>query len=292
MPRRRPTVLTAAAFGATVLTAALTCGVTAAGGSLASGPGAPGRAAPAVVADRTPATALASGTTTTKAAPLIDGGGKVVAASRTFAIWWGPTAGFPADERTAMEQILAGFGGSSYLAIANQYLRGATATSTFAGSLVDTSAPPSKSLSVADLAAEVTAAVSAGHVTPGPSDIYLVFTTNFVNGGSCAWHSSSTIGSALVQLAYLPNTSGVKACDAGTPFGGWSEGTRSVMDSSAHELMEAVTDAVPGTAWKDKNGAEIGDKCNATVGPVVLGTTTWYLQPEWSNSAQGCVLGA
>jgi len=236
--------------------------------------------------------AAASTSTTTKVAPLVDGGGKVVPASRTYAIWWGPTSGFPTDERPALEQVLSGFGGSSYLQIATQYLRGASATSTFLGSFADPTPPPGKSLSVAALASEVTSVLAAHAVTPDPSDIYMVFTSNFVNGGSCAWHSSSTIGSSLVQLAYMPNTSGVKACDAGTPFGGWSEGTRSVMDSTAHELMEAVTDAVPGTAWKDKNGAEIGDKCNTTVGPVVLGGVTWYLQPEWSNSAGGCVLGA
>src|SRR5579864_2811933 len=51
--------------------------------------------------------------------PLIDHGGKILTGSKTYAIWWGPTSQFPSDARSGMEQLLGGFGGSSYLAVAN-----------------------------------------------------------------------------------------------------------------------------------------------------------------------------
>src|SRR5438309_6049022 len=66
----------------------------------------------------------------TASSQLVDHGGKLLASSSTYAIWWG-SSGFPADEQTAIPELLQGFGGSSYLATANQYMRGGTATSTY-----------------------------------------------------------------------------------------------------------------------------------------------------------------
>ncbi len=247
-----------------------------------------------------------------KILPVTDHGGKVIPNSNTYAIWWGTAADFPSDEQYAIENILSGLGctdlvphgstigegfpctpqESGYLAIANQYLRGASATTAFKGSWADPSAPPSHQPSVATIVAEVSKFLTANSLQPDPNGVYLVYTSNFLNGGSCAWHSSGVIGTTTVQVAYLPNTSGVKGCDAGTPFGGYTEGTRSVADSTAHEFMESITDPL-GTAWYDKNGAEIGDKCNATVGLVSLSNGfAFYIQPEWSNAAAGCVLTA
>ena len=48
---------------------------------------------------------------------------------------------FPSDLVTGMAALLSGFSGSTYLATANQYV-GGTATTTYAGSLSETSAPP------------------------------------------------------------------------------------------------------------------------------------------------------
>ena len=90
----------------------------------------------------------------------------------------------------------------------------------------------------------------------------------------------------------MPNIDGVVGCDPGNLFNAntFTEGTRSIADSLAHEFMESVTDAVPVTAWADKNGAEIGDKCNFVYGAAVrIGTVNWQLQEEWSNATGGCV---
>src|SRR6267143_6857870 len=73
---------------------------------------------------------------------LLDGGGPVLAAPRVFALWWGAAADFPPDMQSSLTALLSAMNGSSYLALANEYLRGATARVSFAGSLYNSSAPP------------------------------------------------------------------------------------------------------------------------------------------------------
>jgi hypothetical protein len=220
--------------------------------------------------------------------PLVDKGGRILVHSNTYAIWWGPTANFPSDERTGIESELSGFNGSGYLAIANQYDRGSTASTSFNGSFVDVSAPPKSSPNTASLGAEV--AKVLGSTPLDPNGLYLIYTSNDGAKNYCAYHDQTVVNGVSIQVGYLPNTSGVTGCDAGNLFNSpITEGTRSVADSTAHEFMEAITDAKPGTAWVDKNGWEIGDKCEtATEALVPLTGSSWQLQPEWSNSANGC----
>jgi hypothetical protein len=223
---------------------------------------------------------------------LVDHGGKLLPSSTTYAIWWG-SSGFPADEQTAMPSLLRGFGGSSYFATADQYMRGGTATSTYVNAYADTSAPPSHGPSVNTIVNEVSSVLNAHGLTPDPNAIYFVYTSNFPKLHYCAWHSAGTIGGVTVQVAYIPNTTGVTGC---APPGGYTapngltQGTQSIADSTAHEFMEAVTDPVPASGWTDKNGAEIADKCVTFYGGLVtLGKTKWELQGEWSNADAGCV---
>jgi hypothetical protein len=229
--------------------------------------------------------------------PLVDGGGKLLTSSKTYAIWWGTPSGFPADAQRGIETLLNGFGGSSYLATANQYMRGAEATSSFGTSLFDASAPPTHSPSTSTIVNEVASVLKANNLPPDPNAVYLVYTSNFPHVSFCAWHAAGTIGATTVQVGYLPNTAAVPGCGTGTPVAGidsYTPATRSLADSTAHEFMESVTDPVPVTGWADKNGQEIGDKCNFVYSttPIVLSNgSKWQIQEEWSNSASGCVPG-
>jgi hypothetical protein len=229
--------------------------------------------------------------------PLVYGGGKLLTSSTTYAIWWGPSAAFPSDARSGIETLLGGFDKSSYLAIADQYTQ-TTTTSEFVRSLVDTSAPPAHSPSTATIVNEVASVLANNGLTPDKNAVYLVYTSNFPHVSFCAWHAAGTIGGQIVQVGYLPNTKGVAGCDPGNLFpnaNSFSEGTRSLADSTAHEFMESVTDPVPVTGWADKNGQEIGDKCNfvySQAGPIVLSNhSKWQIQEEWSNAAGGCAPG-
>ncbi len=225
----------------------------------------------------------------TAPAPLVDHGGPVLTSSRTVAIYWGAPADFPSDLQAGMASLLGGFGGSSYLGIAQQYMRGAAISSTYDGALLDTSAPPSSAPNTNALAKEVCKLVA----NPDPSTLYIVFTSNAPNVNYCAWHNKASCGSFDFQVAYVPNQAQLPGCSPYTKSNlgcnAYSDGTVTSADSVAHEFMEAVTDPQI-TAWYDKNKLEIGDKCNYTYSSCVTlaNGSSWQIQSEWSNAIGGC----
>src|SRR5215831_2065785 len=86
---------------------------------------------------------------------LIDHGGPVRFASKQYFIWWGTPSAFPADALNEMTALAQGLNGSSNLAILNQYMRGATASTNFVTSLADLTPPPSRGPSTATIVNEV-----------------------------------------------------------------------------------------------------------------------------------------
>jgi hypothetical protein len=70
----------------------------------------------------------------------------------------------------------------------------------------------------------------------------------------------------------------------------YSGGAVSSADSVAHEFMESITDAQI-SAWYDKRGYEIGDKCNFVYGSCVQlsNGSSWQIQKIWPNAASSCV---
>jgi len=109
--------------------------------------------------------------------------------------------------------------------------------------------------------------------------------------------------SRQVLYANQPYTdsSGVNApgvCDSYQhPNGDWADATISVL---SHEHNETITDPV-GNAWHDTSGSENGDKCAWNFGAALgstslgqynqqIGTGKYYLQQEWSNASNSCVL--
>lgn len=227
---------------------------------------------------------------------LVDHGGRVLPASNVYAIWWGNQASFPTDAKAGIDSLFEGLTSTSFLAIAQQYVRGAApVTVTFKGNLTDTSSnPPSNSPRTSTIANEACRAIRNNGLTPDPTAIYFVFTSNMPHENSyCAWHSYGYCGGVAIQVAYMPNVAGVAGCDlydvANLGCNSYSEGTAALANVTSHEFMEAVTDADI-SAWYDGSGSEIGDKCawqfascvNLTSGP-------WQLQEEWSNATAGCV---
>jgi hypothetical protein len=230
-----------------------------------------------------------------KGGNLIDRGGRITPASHTYAIFWGPASAWSSDVVPGIGSLFGGFNRSNYLGIAQQYMRGASISSTYEGAAFDSSAPPKKA-SASALGSEV-AKVYGGRLDP--AGIYFVYTSNFPNGGGfCAWHNFTPVNGQNVAVAYMPNTTGVAACDGGNQYGdpSHSQGLYSLANVTAHEFMEAVTDTWPAQgslAWVDKSGLEIGDKCAwQFAGPVTLSNgTRWQLQEEWSNAISGCAQG-
>src|SRR5262249_34592296 len=144
-----------------------------------------------------------------------------------------------------------------------QYLRGATASTSFAGNLFDASAPPRRAPNNATLAAEVCSVLGANGIAPNPNAIYFIYTSTFPKGANyCAFHTLGTCNGVIIKFAFMPNTTGIAGCDPGNLYGcnTYSQGTRSLANVTSHEFMEAVTDPQL-NAWYDASGQENGDKC-------------------------------
>ena len=220
--------------------------------------------------------------------PLIDHGGPVLTASKTYAIYWGTPAAFPIDLQSGMSSLLSGFNGSTYLGIAQQYMRGSPLSSAYMATVSDTSAPPSRAPTTAAIGAEVCKLFAH----PDPSTIYFVFTSNAPKINYCAWHDEATCNGVTFQVAYIPNQAQLAGCSPYTrtnlSCNSFSEGTVASADSVAHEFMEAVTDPHI-NAWYDKRGEEMADKCNFVYYSCVnLPGGNWQIQAEWSNALNAC----
>jgi hypothetical protein len=220
---------------------------------------------------------------------LVDHGGTILPVSSSVAIYWGTPGDFPSDLQAGMASLLGGLNGSSYLGIMNQYMRGATATTSYAGAVSDTSAPPKSAPSTSALAAEVCKLFP----NPDPDALYIVFTSNAPKVNYCAWHNKATCNGVAIQVAYVPNQALMPGCSPTTVTNlncnSYSAGTVTTADSVAHELLETITDAQI-DAWYDSSHAEVADKCEYTYGACVQlpNHSLWQIQQEWSNALGGC----
>jgi hypothetical protein len=212
-------------------------------------------------------------------------GGGVLVTNKTQAIFWGPQwsdAAFAGDKITGLDSFFGGFGGSRYAGLSTEYVGTngqVTATSTYLGHVLDTSAAPTKAPSTAAAVAE---ACKITNNNPDPTGLYLLYTSTGAGHVSyCAWHSWGTCSNgALVQVAYMPNIDGLAGCDPADTYGtGHSQGLAAVANVTAHELSETITDP-RGAGWFDSAGAENGDKCAWTFGGAVTlsNGSTWKLQ--------------
>jgi hypothetical protein len=172
-----------------------------------------------------------------------------------------------------------------------QYMRTAPVSTAFVISAMDTSAPPARGPSTSTIVNEVCKVITANKWKLDPTALYTVVTSNFPSHANyCAWHDHGTCNGTDIKVAYLPNPSGIAGCDPGNLYNcnSYSEGTRSLADSYAHEFSEAITDPDI-NAWYDNSGNEIGDKCNFKYSAcVTLSTGKWQLQEEWSNAISAC----
>ena len=223
---------------------------------------------------------------------LVDHGGKILPTSNTYAIWWGTQTSFPSDAKVGLDALFTGLNGSGILSVTDQYMRGSSATTSFHTNWLDTSAPPSHGPNVSAIVGQACKLIGQNGTQPDVNGIYFVYTSNFPKGGNyCAWHSHGTCNGVDIQVAYMPNTTGVAGCDPGDLYGcnSYSQGTRSLANVTSHEFMEAITDADI-SAWYDSSGSENGDKCAWKFSScVTLANGSWQLQQEWSNATSGCV---
>ena len=231
---------------------------------------------------------------------LAYGGGSILATNTTQAIFWGSewtSASFAGDKIAGLDTFFGGFGNSGLAGLSTEYYGPVntyvTKQSTYLGHVIDTTAAPSKAITVNQAVAE---ACKITGQAPDPNGVYFLYTSTGAGHVSyCAWHSwGNCSNGAPIQVAYMPNIDGLAGCNPSDTYGtGHSEGLAALANVTSHELSEAITDP-RGAGWTDSSGAEYGDKCAWTfTGPVTLSNgSTWKLQQEWSNNAYNASQGA
>ena len=236
-------------------------------------------------------TQTASAVVTVLPPDLVDHGGPTLPATRTFAVWWGDMAQWNLDVHAAQELLLRGLGGSDYLRISEQYLRGASATTSFAGHFADTSAAPTTAVDAKTVGAIACSALLAGGAAPATGDVAIVYGSSQLSPAPswCAWHSSVTCAGVTLFVAFVPNPSGacLKLATAGS-CNAMTAQANATASLTAHELIEIMTDPLL-NAWVDAAGQEIGDKCEDQPRCVSLSTGAFQLQAEYSNAVHACV---
>jgi hypothetical protein len=228
----------------------------------------------------------------TSSSNLIDHGGPVFPASHIYVIWWGQQSKWPTDAKSGIESFLQGLNGSSYVNTATQYMRGASISTTYEATTIDTSPP-----STLPLDSVISAEIQKEFGAVDPLGLYIIYASNNeASAGFCGFHAVATVNGRTVPAAFILNPAHVRGCSLGNPFHlAGSKDLRSIANLTAHEFMEAITDPeispYPPPAWQDSSGNEMADKCAWTFArPVTLSNgSVWQLQMEWSNAVSGCV---
>lgn len=172
-----------------------------------------------------------------------------------------------------------------------------------AGSWVDSTAYPAKTISNQQIQGEISHAIDVNGWESGRKDVFFIF---FASGENicnarlcgadkfCSYHAfSPDSGTPYAAILYIDSD----ASHCNVPFSPNNDlAADNAINMASHEQMEIATDPFL-NAWYDTSGNEIGDKCFWKFGDVVSGggDVLWnghaYLvQMEWDNAKDDCVL--
>jgi hypothetical protein len=230
-------------------------------------------------------------------------GGLVIPHPTVYAFWWGIPSDFPHDTQDGIDDFFHALDGSAYMELPDQYLFGKDAYIRFGGNLFDYSAPPLEPVDLTtgyfSLAPEVCKVLQANGQKPDPNGIYAIYASNFPNQPLyCAFHGYDTCPDGTVlQIVYVPNATTEPLCWVQPPelsCNNHSNGMQAAANSTAHELMETMTDPY-GDGWTNAaTGAEIADPCDFTFKRCVhlSDGSKLQLQEIWSNKVGACAQGS
>jgi hypothetical protein len=222
------------------------------------------------------------------------GGGNLLITNSAMAIFWGNWSS-PGDIIGGIDTFFGGLSGTNFAATSDEYTDAShthiTATTTYLGHVMDTSAAPRRALTTSGAVAEACKIVGNN---PDPNAIYFIYTsTGAGHVNYCAWHSWGACSNGKpIQVAYMPNITNIAGCDPGDTSGLHSEGLAALANVTSHEWSEARTDP-RGNGYTSASGAENGDECAWSFhAPVTLANgSSWKLQMEWSNAAYAAGTG-
>ncbi len=237
------------------------------------------------------------------------GGGPVmVGAVKVYTIFWQPAGRtFSKNYKSLLQRFFNDFGQTSVFNIIHQYKdnQGNNPQSvSLGGTWTDTRAYPSRGfVTDADLRNEAVRAAQTKGWSANLSSIFFVYTTadeivcfdSSQSGCSdtsfCAYHDGFNRSGTTYLYGSIPDERGCGI--TGSPNNDISaDGS---IDSSSHELMEAMSDALPSSGWSNPQVGEIGDPCAHTYGPtdsnggdVSANGHSYLIQPEYSNAVSDC----
>lgn len=265
-------------------------------------------------------------------------GGPVMTLQSTYAIFWLPKSGklqnggatsMSAKYQPVIKQFLADYSGHGTSNNSTQYYQTVGATTTYikdssgyVAAYVDTdeypasgctdAATPGNCITDAQLQAEIKKVITAEKWVPGPTKMFLVFTSSGEgscfdgtnascaytgNNGYCAYHSY--YGSASTPTIYGNEPYGdPHYCNSGTPTPNGDIYADTAVSIGSHEMTEAATDPELDAWWDSANGEEIGDLCAYTYGTLSWDSAKanemwnghyYVLQREYDNHVAACV---
>jgi hypothetical protein len=227
-------------------------------------------------------------------------GGKVSPHPLVYAFWWGKPTDFPLDTHDGINHFFRVLNGTAYMDLPNQYLFGKEAFVRFGGNIYDYSAPPTQDPPTSEVVGEICSVLQTNGMKPDPAAFYAVYVSNFPNENYyCAFHDLYPCADGtMVHVMYIPNSNDQPLCWVQPPelsCNTKSNGLQAAANSTAHELMEMITD--PNLdAWVNIPAGynEIGDPCNFTYKRCVYlnDGSKWQLQEEWSDKVEACRQGS
>ena len=217
--------------------------------------------------------------------PVTYRGGPVQHDPQVYLVFWDFFKD-PLGERSYIASFMKSIGGSRWLATVNQY-GGGSPRNLLKGTWSDYhDLSIAKNPSGPELMAEVSRAALHFSIpkwsTTNRNNVNIQIVIAEPSGGVCNGHHDWLwfYGGNNWGITYtaLPYNS-----DAGCRGGAVTE---------SHELAEAITDPQPFTGWLDRNGNEIGDKCDGKNGHIRVGGNNFFVEELWSNRAGHCVLSS
>ncbi len=242
--------------------------------------------------------------------------GPVVTHSQMYAIFWRPAGTYmSAKYESTIELFFRNVGGTAQYNTLTQYYDQRFPilnASNFAGAWTDTSPYPADfnkgGSGDRDLHAEVLKAISVNHWAQGGiTPIYVILTASKApddGWAACAYHGSFPSNSTTYVYAIVPYQHDYGPHGCGTPSNVWPNDRDADQPIATmwHEQAEATTD--PNTSghaggwFSNRTGAEIGDLCETTYGPLAAdGSDTtlhghdFVTQEIWANWHAKCYQG-
>ena len=242
--------------------------------------------------------------------------GRIVKHATLYAIYWQPTGTYMSPKyQPVINEYFQDVGTTPQYKILTQYYDTSSHilnASSFGGSWTDTSPYPSDftngNTGDKDLHKEVLKAIAANHwPSGGIGPIFIIFTASKSPAdqwAACAYHGSFNSGTATYAYSIVPYQHDYGPHGCGTPSNVWpnDRDADQTIDTLWHEQAEATSD--PNTSgvkntggwYSNQSGAEIGDLCQTSYGPLrtdgsdtTLHDHNYVTQEMWSNLGYTCL---